>query len=303
MDTGSIEHFAKRVADLLTEATELIGELPVRDDSRDSRWAEDRRDWSRLYGDAQRVDSSLSGPAAIYLYEAGALVTTVANLLRTGDVAATLDPLVRAAVERAGRINWLLDTEVNASQRAARAALERAVCLAHYLESAARIGGPDPSRKEFRASLADHVEWIERWFTPTRPRKPPPDGTLPGWYVARWTVDEESYPRLSEMVYWACGRGMAQDLAGGVYGDLSGFSHPNFVFSRSHFGSDATGNVIFDYGEDSVAKIARLAQVSFGNTLTHFAWYFGLGQERIFGRLKDLAERLDALCSDMLLAN
>lgn len=69
-----------------------------------------------------------------YITEVGHELRALAHLLRFGCVAGSIEVLVRAAMERVGRSNWVLDADesVDARRRAVRASFETLVSFQRY---------------------------------------------------------------------------------------------------------------------------------------------------------------------------
>ena len=65
----------------------------------------------------------ISECVSVYLAEAANELLAIEVLLRSRVVAASLDPLVRAIIERTGVVNWLLDEKAQPRQRSIRGSL------------------------------------------------------------------------------------------------------------------------------------------------------------------------------------
>jgi hypothetical protein len=91
----------------------------------ETQWRLDADSWVEAFG-SDEPGGWISEIAVGYLGEAAYELKAIAKLLRSRIVAGTIDPLVRAVMERCGRVIWVLDDEPpdgTAFNRAARAAL------------------------------------------------------------------------------------------------------------------------------------------------------------------------------------
>lgn len=68
---------------------------------------------------------------SMYVIEAAHQMRATGVLVASGTVTASLDPLVRAVVERVGRVKWILNPDIQPEHRGARAGLEFGVSMAH----------------------------------------------------------------------------------------------------------------------------------------------------------------------------
>jgi len=246
----AIEDFADALSELLNEAADVfLEDLPGSlITSSDSPWARDRAAWTASF-DSDDVAGWVSETSAIYLAEAARLLRGHATLLQTRSVFATIDVIVRAIIERVGHANWILDHQISARQRSARAGLELAVCFYMYRENLHLLDASQPHRRAVRAEARLQQRQLKEWFAVVQPPEDEcDDDSPPTGDVRRWIVDSESFPTLTQAATFAMERGgIVGNVARGVYASLSGFSHPNVVFSREHRDIDELGHITFRY--------------------------------------------------------
>lgn len=160
-------------------------------------FAAEAREWIQAHGDEDPA-GWLGRIVVSYLAEASHQLSVMAVLLRSRAVHATLDPLIRAVLERSGRVCWLLDHEASASQRSARTQLELGVCAHHYAEALSLVQAPDDIRLELRQWRSEHRSRVHnRYAVETNGEKKDMSG---------WSVDGESYAGYTETVAYALDR-------------------------------------------------------------------------------------------------
>ncbi len=265
-----------------------------------SAWARDRQAWAEAY-ETDDVAGWVVETAGIYLAETAHLLRAFATLLRSRRIFATMDLIVRAVIERVGHVNWILDDGITSEQRAARAGLEFASCFFMYRESLHWLGADTEVRSELRDEARAQQRQLEQWFSIDRPpdnkcdENSPPTGD-----VRRWVVGGETFPDLGASATYALEPGgIGKIAAKGTYAALSGFSHPNVVFSREHRDIDAGSRITFRYERQEIEKDVRMALFSFTEGIKQWIWYYDPEQERVIACLDDISERLEAICEVM----
>jgi hypothetical protein len=243
-----------------------------------------------------------------YVLESSHELTSIASLLRGGHVAGAVEPIVRALVERAGRVNWVLDggspeeradsdagrNFVDVRRRTARACLEYLADLQHTAKSEGALG-PTELGTKMDEQLRTDFGLIGQWFAvlPAKAEaarlagnKVPP--------ISGVTIGGERYPKYTDLAHFALNARVSEDRARGLYSALSGWSHPNFLAARIHNGPD--GTYVHSFGH--LADLIEAALLSYANALQRFIEYFdanrdpiGATLEKLFGRWYALTER------------
>ncbi len=234
---------------------------------------------------------------SLYVIEAAHQVRSVGVLLQTGALTASLDPLVRAVVERAGRVKWILSPEADPERRGARAGLEFGVSLAAYRQTLERLGAPKDVCKEWRNRVRAHRKRLEELFKVQKPPSDPCNAeSKPSEDMGQWVVADESYPNYGLNAGYALETDSTTQAQGkATYDGLSGFSHPSVVFSREHFTIDDHGRVRFTYLLSDLEKSAR--QVAFGllDGFRFWTTYFGADPASVQQRVDELGDRMEAI--------
>lgn len=210
-------------------------------------FAADARDWNTRNGDTDPA-GWMSRAVVSYLSEASHQLAALALLLRSRAVHATLDPLVRAVLERCGRVCWLIDHQATGDQRAVRAQLELGVCALHYAAALSLIGGPDDVTSR-SSSVAGRAS-----FPRTRAPRCRDERREEGHVCVdgRWRV----VPRLHRD-RCPCPRSSPAVL--GVYAGLSGFAHPNVFFAAERRHQTVVTRNVMVMHTDSIEKNLRIA--------------------------------------------
>lgn len=239
------------------------------DDLDESSWLDaqrafsaDARDWNARNGDPDPA-GWISRMVVSYLSESSHQLAGLAVLIRSRAVHATLDPLVRAVLERCGRVCWLIDNEATGDQRAARAQLELGVCAFHYAEALALLDGPDTERTELRKWRGEHRSRVHsRHAVVTNGEKKDMRG---------WDVDGEAYAGYTETVAYALDR---HGRSPGVYAALSGFAHPNVFFAAERRHQTVSTRNVMVMHTDSIEKNLRIALAAHLAAVKRWAAYY-----------------------------
>jgi hypothetical protein len=234
----------------------------------------------------------------IYLLELVFQLQSLATLIRAERIAATIEVIVRAAVERVARINWVLDVNkaVTPRIRAARAALETLRSLHYYREGFQRLGAKDADTKPMIQELRTSRAFVVDKFKVERPHIDPSDESSKlSEDVTTWVIEDQVFPDFTGFAPWAIsGEGISVQVAKGTYDALSSFSHPNFVAAREHRfvdGDRITYRHDFDYTE----RLLRYALIGFVEALKHWITYFNVVQEDAVESLDEFQGRWEAL--------
>jgi hypothetical protein len=294
----STSELVDALADLLEEGSNIYLEDILVSPERvpDTAWTADRAEWITSYG-SDDVAGWVSEISGIYLAEAAHILRALATLLRTHRIFAAQDLIVRSVVERIGHVNWILDHRISSGQRAARAGLEIAACFYMYRDALSLLDGDRTARTEIKKRANNQQSQLKQWFEVVQPPGDPCDeSSPPTGDVTRWVVDGEKFPNLTKAAEYVLERGGIEGQAArGTYAGLSGFSHPNVVFSAEHNRIDAEGRITFLYEWENIEKAARMALLGFTDGVKHWVGYFDTNPVGVIASLDSIADRLDAL--------
>ena len=269
--------------------------------SKDSRPANVKPTKTKLNSDSSSGPSGQpSGSEELtlaYILESSYELQALASLIETQCVAGTLEVLVRAVLERTGRITWILDSSESASAkvRGLRAAFEWNVCLYFYRRAIESVG-TNQAIKAIRKDNQNERQLLEQWFKVEKESNDPcnPDSG-PTSDISKWTLDGERYPNYTQLAHWILAEGtIGKKKAGGTYAGLSSFSHPNFIASREARTVEGS-TVSYTYGLDYTERLIRLALFSFCYTLKRWASYYDANFDALAAETDSVIERWDAL--------
>jgi hypothetical protein len=256
----------------------------------DAQWRLDADSWVEAFG-SDEPGGWISEIAVGYLGEAAYELKAIAKLLRSRIVAGTIDPLVRAVLERSGRVIWVLDDEPpdgTAFNRAARAALEIGISSQHYLETIRTLGATKDQCEIAEAYDDRHRSLLIEWFKPQRPN--------PAEDVRKWKINGEASPGFTAIARFAGERcRITPQQGGGMYGGLSGFAHPSIVFSRENRVPTESGGLEFNYRAADLEKVVRMAILTFLEAVKYCARYYATGIDRFNERVMLIECRLDEI--------
>lgn len=226
------------------------------------QFAIDALEWETANGD-QDPAWWLSQVVGCYLAEGSHQLKVLASLLRSREVHGTLEPVIRAILERCGRICWLLDPTSSAAQRAARCQLEVGVCALHYAEALSLLDADSQSRDELRRFRGEHRARVhDRYTVETHGEKKD---------MSAWTVDGQSYPGYTETVAYALSD---HPMSSGMYAGLSGFSHPNVFFGGERRNQTVATRSVMIMHTDSIERTLRVAVGSHIAATKRWAAYY-----------------------------
>jgi hypothetical protein len=229
----------------------------------------------------------------IYLFESAHEIKSLATLLRANQIAGSLEVLSRAAIERCGRVSWLIDhnEDVTAHVRSARAAFELAVTSQHYRQV---IESMYPRGHEFSKHAASQFrrfrEYIEMCFTDVLKNE--------SAEIAEWSLDGTTYPDYTNLAIWAWFS--AEDRpkeAKTTYKMLCAFSHPSVAASREHQFVD-DGVVRYRYDISYINKITSNAVAAFDKAFQGFCSYFDRSFDAVVAHQVSIYERWPPLNHD-----
>jgi hypothetical protein len=281
---------------MLDEAAGLVLEGIPDDPPR--RWAQpmadfERSEFLRLLNSTLPADwiRELSGT---YVTEAAHELRTLSFLIRAGHVAASIEVVVRAAVERIGRTNWVLDVDeaVDPHCRAKRASFETLVSFQRYRTGVDMIRADSKDRKRVANDMRKVRTLVEEWFDIEKPLAG--TGAAPTPLVADWIIEGETYPTYESLSRWAIAdRSISDGIAKGTYAALSAFSHPSFVAARE-LQLVRDNRSVYEHPVSYVERLLRLALFGLSDALKHWIAYFDWDHDRIVFLLDDIADRWDA---------
>jgi hypothetical protein len=236
-----------------------------------------------------------------YVLESSHELTALAILLRAHHVAGAVEPIVRAVVERAGRVIWVLDGGsqeerdfssagrdfLDVRRRTIRACVELLVCLQHTRRAAKDLE-PKKLGKLLEEQLRTDRSLVGEWFTIDQPPENQLDPNLGlDPEIAHWTIGGEKYPGYGQLAHLALNEKITRGRARGLYSALSGWSHPNFLASRIHNGPGDT----YIHSIAHLKDLLEVALLSYANELLRITEYFDANRDLIGAELDGLFDR------------
>jgi hypothetical protein len=256
-------------------------------------WVHDQRHLLEEFGSAEGPDL-LERIAATYLTEAASEMVAIAVLLRADQVRATLEPLVRAVVERMGHLNWVLDHRISLRSRVIRTYLEVGVSYQHLRLAFARLGLPGANQKALRTKAVRIREFLSDNFEVDTSAST--DNPLD---LTCWDIEGDRYPTFERSAHLAFeSSNLSPARAKGAYAALSGYSHPSIVFSAEHqFDIDDGRTSAFVYGQEELENLVGLALVAYLQGFAHWLGYYHDLEEEgpIHHRMNGIAAAFDAI--------
>jgi hypothetical protein len=238
-----------------------------------------------------------------YLSEAGRELEALAVLIRNEALTGSIEVVVRAVVERVGKINWVLDHTVDSRTRALRAGLELAVSYQHYRRAVEDLGARQKIIKPLVAQVRQQRAQLEGWFVFSKPPSNPCDPeSSPSPDPALWTVGDEAFPTFEKLTHYAMGDGgVPYRPAKGTYGALSCFSHPNVVASWEHRRMEGEDDryISYTYTPTYVERLIRTAIVGVGNAFSRWLGYFDNDHDRLHAKMSEILSLWEALSPDV----
>ena len=289
------------MAELADEVAVLILEgIPVHPVRRfpQSRFELDTTEFVGAFGTDEPA-AWISEATGAYLSEACRELQTLGLLLRNEAVTGSIEVVVRAVVERVGKICWILDHEVDSCTRALRATFEVGVSYYHYRRAVQDLGAPGSLMNPLRKRVKEQREFLESHFAVEKPLTDPENPESPPTAdVARWVLDGEAFPSFEKLTHFAMkdgGVGYRPSL--GTYGALSCFSHPNVVAGwELRADEDVAGPYIqYTYPATYLEKLMRTAVVGIGNAFSRWLGYFDHDHDRLHAEMQSILDRWEAL--------
>ena len=289
----------EHMASILIKAAELCGDNgPIRlGPTTDNRPADvDEAEFQHIFG-TDRPAKWIAELSGAYLFECSYELRALSNMIEAQCVAGTLELLVRAVLERTGRISWVLDSaeETTSRTRGRRAAFEWNVCIYYYRRAIEGIGSAE-AVKEIQKSNRDERTLLEEWFTVEKELNDPCDlnSGLTG-DISKWMLDGEKYPNYTELAHWVLIEGeIDKKGSAGTYAALSSFSHPNFMASREAR-NVTESTVSYTYDLDYTERLIRLALFSFCYTLKRWASYYDANYDAVAAEANNIVGQWKAL--------
>ncbi|MCU1493727.1 MAG: hypothetical protein JWO62_1491 [Acidimicrobiaceae bacterium] len=233
----------------------------------------------------------LSHAIGYYLSDCGYELRALALLLHESIVGGSLEVLVRAVVERVGRIMWLLDlppeyegatptveTAKGPMIRAIRASFEALVSTQFHRRGISSMKAPK-EEQDMMATLERSIRSdVQKWFAPLQPPMDPHDPDSLDPTASTWTIKGETYPNYVELAEWSVAGGkITASQAKGIYATLSAWCHPNFIAGTRIRAADHT--YVYDF--ESLQWL--LSQALYGYLYALKAWsgYYDFNADEI----------------------
>lgn len=292
--------FPQELAAICFAAADLVLDPIAQPSDRDAKpepqWVFERRVWAEQHGTEEPMEW-VAHSTSVYVIEAAHQVRAIGVLLIAGTVTASLDPLVRAVVERVGRVKWILSPDIHPTERGARAGLEFGVSMSSYRMALERLGAPGDAQKEWQKRVRAHRDRLETLFVVEKPPSDPCDPeSKPTPDISRWVVGGERYPNYVANAGFALeAQSMAHATGKATYDGLSGFSHPSVVFSREHRTIADDGRVTYTYQPSDLEKSVRLAAFGLLDAFRYWASYYGAAPDAVQRRVDELGDRMDGI--------
>jgi len=287
-----MEHVDKIVA-IIEEASEFVFDdlgLPALGLYPEAQWFKDQLVLRSEFA-SDRSSSGIYLITAHYLSEASLEMKAMAVLIRARVVHYSLAQLVRAIVERAGVVGWILDDPGSWQLRMRRADLAWAVSNFKYT-NLYRTSDPDAVEhlKTERAEIKSELEHLfpisdEVGFVTSY------NGDPPGWMVCG-----DSYPSFRNLSVEAFKSPNTEStLAKYVYDYLAVHSHPTIHAGMELVEQISTEDSEYKMTDADVNRLVRIALTALLNGIRRWDGYFRDNPpQRVFFR-ESLFDRFDAL--------
>jgi hypothetical protein len=285
--------------DLLNEAADLYLNLhsmaSVR--TKETSMFESDRDVLLVNVGRSTLADELDHVTSIYLFEAAHELKALATLLEANQIAGSMEVLSRAAIERCGRVSWLLDHDpaLTPTARSARIALEVSVSWQHYRRIIQSLyPGSHEAVKDANTRFKEMRSQIEVIFPAIEKEQLVDDQQgvqLASPEIKSWVLGGISYPEYTELATWAWfGASDDSKSAKATYSMLCAFSHPNIAASREHqFISD--NNLTFRYEVSYINRIVSNSVAAFDKAFQSFTSYFDRNFESVHIGLNSVHDR------------
>ncbi len=298
-DDSAIDAYVEGAAELCEQMANLFieGGLPPfsADEAEGAVWAQDRQAILPSLG-TEVPTAWVVRTVPTYLGEAAYQLRAVASVLRARILTGSIGPLVRSITERVGTTAWLLDPDVDATERAWRVMLNALVCWSEYRKAAERLG-IDPADQA--ALEAEHVSLrddVKRWFSPTLGRDPD--------FERSWRRGSSGYPTYTDLAVRSLPSSGPHDPFGelqrkGLYSAQCGMTHPNVVVSGESVEIDDQGRMRFVHRWEHVDKELRVGFHSLSWGYRAWASYFckAADMPTVMRIVEQLSDQLDAVAT------
>ena len=239
---------------------------------------------------------------ATYLTESAHELNAIASLLEAGTVFASLEPLVRTAVERQGVLAWILDTDLNVGvrPRAIRAGLVYLDSLQRYKRTAEQMGIDGESRKRINADWKRDQDLFDGWFQKEYRNNCGCDPCKSIHNdVSNWVVDGQrlpSYTALTEIALeWHQIDPRFKSVA---YAILCGFTHPSVIFSRELKDLSPNGEFIYFHRQKDLLNSVSLAVSCHLEGIRRWAGFMMSDETELVDRTNAIGRKMDDLPSE-----
>jgi hypothetical protein len=244
----------------------------------------------------------ISHALATYIYEIAHELQALGAILSANLGPGSFEVIVRAIVERAGRISWLLEEGTpeeeaptlpeegmprGVRRRGIRIGLEILVCQYHYCASLKALEVEQFICEKADALLREEKLQIQGWFDCSRS---PAD-------VTKWVIEGEAYPSYRELAQWALKKNDEEDAQSlgvlkGTYSALSGWSHPNFLAAAEHLAPRGFG---YGYSPDYLKRLFGLAISATDKAIKAWLGYYDQDHDVTVERLWEISSAWEAL--------
>lgn len=238
---------------------------------------------------------------SIYLFETAHELKALATLLDANQIAGSIELFSRAAIERCGRVSWLLDhdPQITPRVRSARIFLELAVSWQHYREIIqSQYSDAHEANKDATARFREMRTQIEQNFKDIKKGVVGDEigGFTPSPEIQSWTLDGVSYPEYTELATWAWFGGNSKK-AKATYRMLCAFSHPSIAASREHQ-INSGGNLTFRYDISYINKVVSNTVAAYDRAFQSFCSYFDRNFESVQVFLSSVHDRWPTIEDD-----
>lgn len=303
MDSGSddaaIDAYVEGAAELCDRMANLFieGGLPLfsLDEAEGAVWHEDRAAIHASLG-TEIPTAWVIRTVPTYLGEAAYQLKAIASVLRARILTGSIGPLVRSITERVGTTTWMLDPEVDSTERAWRTMLNVVVCWSEYRRAAERLGIDPPDQAALEAEHVSLREDVKTWFSPTLGRDAD--------YERAWKRGTSGYPTYTDIAVRSLPSLGPSDPFGeiqrkGLYSAQCGMTHPNVVVSGETVDVDDQGRMRFVHRWEHVDKEIRVGFHSLSWGYRAWAWYFCKTADTpsVMETLENLSLQLDGIAA------
>lgn len=197
--------------------------------------------------------------ASLFLRSGADHLAGIGALFRARECFSAPGALARAAFEHGTRAWWVLDPQLSARQRSARAVLEDLASADYSMKAVSGLVGKDNDQYRTLRGRREAIRTAAQQGFASCSFKDDP---------TKWTIEGQKYPRIAEVVEeWGSRRDEAVP-GRGIYDHLSHFPHPQGLAGRQDVflsESDPSGTALVV----EPSHLARIASASIA------AWFDG----------------------------